>query len=752
MTAITAACIRSTRLGWLLLPAVTLLAIPAIVFAQEVTGQQVLRAVEAGKQYLLANQRSSGAWPELSGYDGGSTALATLALLNAGLPPNDPRMQAALHVVQSIPLQRTYVVSLKAQALAAADPKTYREQIRTAADWLVQAQRSNGMWGYLLKGEQADFSNTQFALLGLHEAANAGSPVPSTVWRKAENAYRQNQRSDGGFTYTTAGRSATGSMTAAAVASLYVTGNSLAVRMPPGSAQSGLPCCGRYGTYGPIARGLNWLGRQFSIEQNPGSGGWYYYYLYSLERAGILSGLQYIGRHDWYREGAARLVARQDGNGAWRDINSVIDTSFALLFLSKGHRPILVQKLRWSNDNRWNTARNDLAHLAAFIGKRIGDKPVTWNTVDVDADLSAWLAGPILYISGLEFPRLKSEHADRIRRYIDAGGTVLVEATCGRAETAAGFSQFCRDTFPEHELLRLGSEHPVFSTAYSLDGRTVELHGLDIGCRTSVFFSPADLACQWEYGDTTGRNRTAFELGANIAVYATGAEPLPDKLAPPRLAAEPPAGRPFEVPRGALYLAVLNHGGGWRPFPRAIPNLADRLSRDLGVDVVPQYEGLTATDPRLAGHPIVYMTGARSFTLSPEETTALHQHLLRGGTLWADACCGQRLFDLSFREMLARMFPETPLERLSPDHPIVAGTPGFPMPEVDYLPTVRREQPDLNQVWLEGITLEGRTLVVYSPFGLGCGLADSSCFACRGLEAPDALKLAANILLYALSH
>ncbi len=736
-----------------------LLGLSGVASGQGVTGEQVLRAIQAGRGFLLRCQTYDGSWPDFPGYGGGTTAMATLALLNSGVRLDDPSMKAALRVVRTISLKRTYVVSLKAQALAVADPKAYRAEIQAAADWLVKAQRTNGMWGYTLEGAQADFSNTQFALLGLNEAAIAGAKVPDSVWRKAEGAYRQSQRPDGGFVYVPQHNYATGSMTAAAVASLYITGNSLAVNVPEPDDDSSGPCCGRYVSYRPIARGLLWLARNFNAEYNPAGGEtrpargwWYYYYLYAVERVGVLSGLQYIGRHDWYREGAAQLVARQRADGSWREIGEVVDTAFALLFLAKGHRSVLVQKLKWANDFRWNTARNDLAHLVGFIGDRIGGRPVSWNIVEPSADVSELLVAPILYISGQEFPRFDADQTDRLRKYIDFGGTILIEATCSRSAAREGFMRFARATFPDHEPQRLPSDHPVFSAMFQLDGRAIELLGLEVGCRTSVFFSPTDLACQWENGDYKKANRTAFEIGANIAAYATASEPLRDRLAPRPTIHLTAATRPTSLPRGAVYLGIIKHGGDWQPFPRAIDNLARYLNRNLGVDVVPDFEAIAAHDPRLADHPIVYMTGARAFTLSEDAIAALRQHLLRGGTLLADACCGQRLFDASFRELAARLFPENPLERLPLDHPIFTGSPGFPLPEVTYLPALRNEQPDLKEPWLEGITLDGRTALIYSPFGLGCGLADSGCFACRGLAPEDARRLTANTILYALSH
>ncbi len=66
------------------------------------------------------------------------------------------------------------------------------------------------------------------------------------------------------------------------------------------------------------------------------------YFLWSVERVGVLYDLPTIGRKDWYRWGAEMLVANQKPQGNWADggypgTNLVIDTCLALLFLKRGN-------------------------------------------------------------------------------------------------------------------------------------------------------------------------------------------------------------------------------------------------------------------------------------------------------------------------------------------------------------------------------------------------------------------------------
>ena len=70
---------------------------------------------------------------------------------------------------------------------------------------------------------------------------------------------------------------------------------------------------------------------------------WLYYFLYALERAGILYGTEVFGGHEWYPEGATWLLDNQQQDGAWDAVNGsnkVWDTCFAILFLRRATRPL----------------------------------------------------------------------------------------------------------------------------------------------------------------------------------------------------------------------------------------------------------------------------------------------------------------------------------------------------------------------------------------------------------------------------
>ncbi|RME04527.1 MAG: hypothetical protein D6805_02855 [Planctomycetota bacterium] len=98
-----------------------------------------------------------------------------------------------------------------------------------------------------------------------------------------------------------------------------------------------------------IRDGCAWIAKNFSVQRNPGIGGWKWYYLYGLERAGVLSGIQYFGKYDWYLLGAKEIlkefqnnkdhISGQKGHGSSPEIR----TCYALLFLKRATVPLRQQ-------------------------------------------------------------------------------------------------------------------------------------------------------------------------------------------------------------------------------------------------------------------------------------------------------------------------------------------------------------------------------------------------------------------------
>ena len=96
-----------------------------------------------------------------------------------------------------------------------------------------------------------------------------------------------------------------------------------------------------------ILAGWAWLDTNWAMDRNPvhPSHAWYWYFLYSLERAAVLDRVKRVGGKDWYFEGAMQLIHRQgEEKGDWNDkgADARPPTCFALLFLKRSTRKPLI--------------------------------------------------------------------------------------------------------------------------------------------------------------------------------------------------------------------------------------------------------------------------------------------------------------------------------------------------------------------------------------------------------------------------
>jgi hypothetical protein len=92
--------------------------------------------------------------------------------------------------------------------------------------------------------------------------------------------------------------------------------------------------------------GAAWLAKNFSVAQNPCGQLHHYYYMYGLERAGILGLIGRFGTHDWFDEGCDMFLGHQGADGGWNaqfqgTAGAVPDTCFALLFVCRGTTPVV---------------------------------------------------------------------------------------------------------------------------------------------------------------------------------------------------------------------------------------------------------------------------------------------------------------------------------------------------------------------------------------------------------------------------
>jgi len=698
--------------------------------------QAVDAAIDRAVAYLWDAHAGDG-WPgDQSGVPGrdeaGRTALILYALLTAGQDPEAPAMAETLRRLCAVETDSVTTRSFRVLALtqlpAQPDDSPVERTIAADAAWLIAAVRPDGAYGERPGDDRWNNASTQAAHRAVWAAAQRGVGVEQTYWMRAEAHWRRTQTAEGGWSYTTARRSAYGSMTACGVACLLQCYDELhrddTIRPDADAA------------WAPIERGRAWLGEHFSAWENPRRGPQYYTeYLWALGRLGAAGGHRTLGVHDWYAEGAAELVRRQRSDGSWGD---GVDTAYALAFLAAGRRPVLIGKLRY--DGLWNGRPRDVATLTAWLVQRF-ERPVRWQVLDVDAPAELWRT-PVLLISGAATPRFTDEQIDRLRRYVLGGGLIVSDAAGSSAAFNVGMLKVYRKMLPELAVEPIAADHPIFNAHRPL-GSPMKLYGISNGVRLLAIHSPTDLSKAWHMR-LTDRRADAFQLAANLYFHATDLGEFRRRAETTPLAEEGPP----RIER-TVRVAVLDHDGRARPEPMAYERLVERMARRCATRVeLSEPLRIAALPPET--YAAALMTGTEAFTLSDADRRALRAFVNAGGLLIVDAAGGREPFADAVRGQVLTLLDDA-YPRVGPLSPQseIFHLEGYPIDNVRYRRASRLGGEEDSEPRLEAVVVGQWPAIVFSAEDLTAGLVGYTGHQLRGYAPDSAFALVRNLLLYA---
>ena len=381
--------------------------------------KRINEAVARGKDNLLG--QIPGMTANLpGGYPMGRLSLPLAAALKGGASTKDPVVVAAFARLAKLQPTKTYGVACYLFALDALARRQAKEGVQRRSrtfvgrkphqakgdvrkrmaqmvEWLVTSRNEGmGHWHYNYKQGGHDFSNSQFAVLGLQIGLEHGIAVPRKVFEEIAKIFLtsqtmlaapekigityglrledllQNRRSTsraraqsvsfsvkpGGWNYRAAQGGSTASMTAAGASSLLVARNGL------GRANIAL----RQSLDKALVRSYAWINKNFAAYMKAPGGGHGLYTMYSLEKVGDLGEIEKFGEHNWYVEGATILLDKQQGDGGWS--GGYVNTSLAVFFLTRATRlkPYSAPKILTNSPAGGGSANRDLV----FIGRLNG--------------------------------------------------------------------------------------------------------------------------------------------------------------------------------------------------------------------------------------------------------------------------------------------------------------------------------------------------------------------------------------------
>lgn len=408
----------------------------------------------------------------------------------------------------------------------------------------------------------------------------------------------------------------------------------------------------------------------------------------------------------------------------------------------------------------WMTDPADLDSLLNWTNSKLG---VHYRKVETDFPNFTFDPRelPALLFAGHNRFTLDDTIRRNLARYLLDGGMLIGDACCGWKDFDAAFREEMKAIFPDRPLVKLTPDDPLFSSYYKLSAFTYQkadgskyqeapcLEGVMIGCRTAVVYSPVDLTCGWDGHDHPRGLRVPVDLarqvGANYVTALLGNFQLGRFFSTTKIYHE------NDVPsRDDFVFAQVMHEGDWDPDPSAVHNLLKHVRENSTLGVKFKRVNVELKGPKAMAYPLLYLTGHGEFHWSKDEAAWLQRYLKAGGMLLADACCGRMAFHLAFQRELARALPESKLEPIPSDHPLLKAH--YDIRKVSYTPRVAEDFGSLATPQLHGITIDGRLAVVYSRFDLGNGWEQFPHPYAYGYSDKDALSIGTNVIVTAVTH
>jgi hypothetical protein len=737
---------RLSGCGWL----AVLLALTINHSARAATPAEVEAAIQKGVKYLYSAQ-VAGLWDPVNPakaakpiHWGGETALATYALLAAGENRQDPKLAKAIAFSTTVNMDGIYSLGLRAQIWHyLPQTREVKAGIKRDGDNLLASLKregaAKGMFNYPVNDKAAryDHSVSQYGVLGMWAVAQLGYEVPTSAWKTIDTAWRAHQDNSGAWEYIYGKGGARASMTAAGVATLFITQDYL-------NATKGAECNGNIRD-GAIDKAFKWMVDNLKDVEGRRT----HYTLYGIERIGVASGYKYFGTLDWYDDGAEYLVRSQAANGSWGA--GVSDTCFALLFLVRGRAPVVMNKLEYEIDTagdkpkpaNWNQRPRDCANLVRWMGRN-AERDLNWQIVNLKVPVDDLHDAPILYIAGNQAINFSEAEERKLRQFVVQGGMIVGNADCGQAAFAQAFQKLGQKLFPAYEFRDLPENHLIMTTPYdhSKWKSKPAIKSMTNGARElMVLIAAGEFSRLWQLGTYAGHEE-GHEFLWNLHFYAVDKSNM-------RYKGQTYIIHPSKQVTAAREVAVarLEYPGNWNPEPGGWRRLNAIMHNHHQTDLIVKPVKLGSGELGKGEYKVAHLTGTDKFRLSGEAGGEIRKFVEGGGTLIVDSCGGGTDFAAAAEEQITALFPGSKMNTIAPDHPAFSG--GGNGVEVAYRAFARRVVGNTRTPRIKGIEVDKRIAVFFSAEDLSEGLVGQAIDGIFGYEPASATELMRNMVTFA---
>jgi hypothetical protein len=167
------------------------------------------------------------------------------------------------------------------------------------------------------------------------------------------------------------------------------------------------------------------------------------------------------------------------------------------------------------------------------------------------------------------------------------------------------------------------------------------------------------------------------------------------------------------------------------------------VQRETAIATERRFRSVKMASEELYQYPFVVITGEADFHFTMRERENVKRYLESGGFMLASAGCSSKDFDRAFRREMKSLFPDNPLKTIPRDHALYRTVHKIERLELHH----PAEEPEI-----EGLEMDGKLVVIYSPHGLNDTAHTEGCCCCGGNEISNSLQVNVNAFVYALLH
>ena len=688
-------------------------------------------AIKRLQDYLISKQKPNGSFDvDYTGkkQEGGETALVIYALLSSGMSAQEPSIARGLKWLNQVDMKGTYARALRMHCYAYL-PMSYRGRLEKDARWLLNVQKDS-LFGYTNpRGGRLDHSLTQYGVLGLWEYSKRGGGTTSHFWNKIIEYFKSRQNEDGGWGDQPRDNS-TDSMTAAGLTAMLVAQEcSLRSRVKANESVQEV-----------IRKGLTWLDAK--AYANGGLvGGSKMYDLVSLERVALACGVKTFGGRDWFDAGAEHILQKMSSNGSNGNFS---DTAFMLLFLSRGHVPVWINKLKVT-DHIWNQRPNDIHILTRWISEN-REQEQNWQVVSVDSNPEEWLNAPAMWLSTEELFEFDGQQLENLEYYINMGGMLIVNPECRKLDFFTHYTAMFEGKFKHAKWMDMPSNHPMLNLLKEVNGLPKrKIRVLNNGVRDLVILLPNDwgMYLQWP------NSEIGFDPGKammNLYAVVTGRGRMNYRLSSPLVYKE----KQVDVDHKRMMVIRASYDGEWGHEPNALHAVANMIYNSSGIELV----GMNLPIEQIHEYPkaFVRLTGTDVITLSEAQLQSIDKFVKGGGTMLVETIGGCGEFSLDLLKQLTR-YLEKPSLLIEKNDPIINGTKmegGYDVRHCRYRHFTQINMGLRDVPRVTAICVEGRPAILFSHQDISMGALGVRHWGINGYETKSARELMCNMLLASL--